>query len=292
MTPINATVLADSAMRIAPGKGTHRLITVQFRIWKPILAEFNKHRSISNSAFSSRAVPLKRSIKKIREDDFHQADIRCKSSGMQGPPTDLVTKEVFRDFSAALRERSILDAEMLDAEGVHKQHLNRFLEPWMIADVVATGEWWAWDHFFHQRIGDGADPEMQRTAMAIFDAISASKPKLLDALGWHLPYADDLDGLLLSGGDVASDQNRVWISAARCARVSYSNHGTGMRDPLDDLRLADEKLLPPPPEPQHAVPFEHQRQYARTRWKTAREVYGIGIPRCSAKMEVWDGVEG
>jgi hypothetical protein len=131
-------------------------------------------------------------------------------------------------------ESALYYARKLANLGLHKQIVNRMLEPFAHISVVITAT--DWQNFFDLRCHPAADPTMRALAEAIRTVINASTPTPLGIDDWHKPY----------GGTIRQ-------SAARCARVSYLNHDGSNPDPAKDDALAD-KLR----EEKHMSPFEHQ----------------------------------
>ena len=76
------------------------------------------------------------------------------------------------------------------------------------------------------------------------EVMTASGPTPKAVGEWHLPFVDERDADL-------STEDKVKVSAARCARVSYLTHD-GKRDPAKDLDLYA-KLR----SSGHMSPFEH-----------------------------------
>jgi thymidylate synthase ThyX len=128
---------------------------------------------------------------------------------------------------------------------VHKQHVNRLLEPftWQMKVITAT----EWSNFFNLRIAPGAQPEIFELAKLIRDAIDGAEPVDRSDGSWHLPFVLDEERVDLSEADT------LRVSAARCARISYARHGTDSIDVGKDLELADMLY-----EEKHHSPFEHQ----------------------------------
>lgn len=230
---ITAKVIADSISEIG-----HRLTTIQLKYPRFIHAEFMTHRMFSRSASSSRAVPIKRVMQEISNKPATPIEWGLDQPGMQAStsqaPAILARHAWYAAANAALRE-----AERMRDMGVHKQIVNRILEPYMHIDVVVTAT--EWDNFFHLRISDKAQPEMRALAEAMRDAMDASEPRPVRCGEWHLPYLRD---------DEPMDAE---VSAARCARVSYLNHDQTAPDVEKDVALA-RRLL----KDQHMSPFEHQ----------------------------------
>jgi hypothetical protein len=134
--------------------------------------------------------------------------------------------------------------------GVHKEHINRLLEPWMFIKVIVSAT--EWDNFFALRLEDDAQPEIQKLAHLMKGGIDTSTPVVLKRGEWHLP--------LTSLDDPPDWDTRKKLSVARCARVSYLTHD-GKRDIEKDLELYDRLLAD-----RHMSPFEH----VATPWTTSR----------------------
>ena len=127
-----------------------------------------------------------------------------------------------------------------------KQLANRLLEPFLWHTVIVTAT--EWGNFWGLRISPFAQPEIQRPAALMREAMDASVPKVLQPGEWHAPLTVDRENLVL---ERYTEREIAEISAARCARVSYLTHD-GKRDPKADLALYD-KLV----EPGHMAPLEH-----------------------------------
>jgi thymidylate synthase ThyX len=128
---------------------------------------------------------------------------------------------------------------------LHKQLVNRILEPFAWITVILTATEWA--NFFTQRCHEDAQPEIKHLADHMLVEFRASAPQRVAVGEWHLPLvADDerhLDAAVLRK-----------LSVARCARVSYLTHG-GSRDHEKDIDLF-ERLVGGGANG-HWSPFEH-----------------------------------
>jgi hypothetical protein len=140
------------------------------------------------------------------------------------------------------RDKAVDSTRALLALGVHKGTTNRLLEPFMWHTVIVTAT--EWSNFFHLRCSPMAHPAIRNTAEAMRTAMGVSSPSLLDYGQWHLPYINERDVDL-------PESDKVKVSTARCARVSYLTHD-GVRDPSKDLELADSLLTNG-----HMAPLEH-----------------------------------
>ena len=229
---IEAKVIAHSSHAGCPD-----LYTIQVRYPRFIHSEVMTHRVFSRSASSSRAVPIDRMIQDVLDDPARPVFWGSNKPGMQaGDDIDDTVAAVFRWDDAVMD--AVENARRLADLGLHKQIVNRLLEPFAHISVVITAT--DWDNFFTLRCHSAADPTMRVLAETIRDRMSASKAQPLDAGQWHLPY----------GGNLSE-------SAARCARVSYLRHDGSAPDNADDMRLAGILRAE-----KHMSPFEHQARPA------------------------------
>jgi thymidylate synthase ThyX len=234
----------------------HRLTTMVIKFPRFILPEFNTHRMLSKNTASSRAQPARGNIDRVanKKTRFIPKDWRKNQPGMQG----------FESIQHPKRAEEIWDhaasyaaefAKQLDNLGVHKQTVNRLLEPFMFTEMLVSATEWA--NFFALRHHPDAQPEMQELAKAMYEAYSNSTPKPLEAGSWHLPFIDDTCIIDTVNNITTEDLQETLIkrSVARCARVSYKLHD-GASTTLDkDLGLYDRLLNA---NPGHMSPFEHQ----------------------------------
>lgn len=139
---------------------------------------------------------------------------------------------------------AVINAQRMLHAGVHKQIVNRLLEPfmWMTTIITAT----QWYNFFRLRVHPAAQPELQFLAHKMLQTYLAHKPSSVYWAGWHLPFIPINSTLDLN--------QRKISSVARCARVSYTNHEKDFTFE-DDKRLHDHLLASG-----HMSPFEHVAQ--------------------------------
>ena len=220
-----------------------RLTTLEVTFPRFVLAEFNTHRSFSRSSASSRAVPTSRLLERVEEDPVVPLEWGRNKAGMSASEV-LSDAEVEAARSAWLRARddAVRHAKELLHLKVHKQELNRILEPFLWHTVIVSAT--EWRNFFELRCAGNAQPEIREAAVRMRDAIAASAPKSLAFGDWHTPLVQD-DEL---GLDV---ETRKRISAARSARVSYLTH-EGKREIAKDLELYERLKAD-----RHLSPFEH-----------------------------------
>lgn len=246
---IRARVVAHSVAKNVDRAQYPQLFSVETRAPKFIDAEFEKHRMLSSNSSSSRAIPFKR-----LNELFLPPDVRAKSSGMQG--NDVVTDELVERFHLSLKNiySFVYDVLAEWSDTVHKQHLNRYQEAFAFqTKVVTSTQWW---NFFSLRLAVGAQPEIQILARCMQAAMmyqfsteyfTDSRPSVLEAGEWHTPY------LLPTDHAELTLEQRLNISAGRCARVSFVSHERKATTPEEDIKLSTRLLMDG-----HMTPFEHQ----------------------------------
>ena len=221
------------------------------------------HRTFSRSAGSSRARPSKAIIEQVANDPWGPLHWGANESGMQAS-TELTFEQIAKakDEWYKAASSAALNATNLLNMGLHKQIVNRVLEPFTYIDVVVTATDYA--NWFALRLDKDAQPEIQQLAQAMKDAMDASEPVLINPGGWHLPYItvsdfEPVDNYLLFHGQNVCPKQRLElfrkISAARCARTSYKAFDGKVASIDDDLSLFD-KLMSG--NLKHASPTEHQ----------------------------------
>ncbi len=259
-----AVVIADS---IHDGD---RITTLACRFPRFILPEINTHRVFSRNSASSRARGMKTTIREVMENPFVPDPFTGDKKGMQGDDGSKLDQGLCREIVLNARDEAVATVlslftgtrvtpemartsweDILDSKGagnsVHKQHANRYIEPFAWHTALITSD--NWDNFFDLRIHPGAQPEIQRTALTMRAALDASTPDDTDI---HLPFVH-IPPVNSSGelGDLNLDV-LLPVSAARCARTSYRLYTGAVSDVDSDLSLA-RKLL----HDFHMSPFEH-----------------------------------
>lgn len=204
-----------------------------------IHSELMTHRVFSRNASSSRAIPVKKQIADVLENPYIPAEFGTNKAGMQpGSSVSKLANTTGRFIWKTAMYAAVGCAKALNVVGIHKQWVNRLLEPFShITVVITTTEL---DNFFNLRISEFAQGEIRDLAENIKEKLSWSRPEYLERGDWHSPF--DYDPMR---------------SAACCARTSYRNHNGTKRYERKDLDLAEELLRKG-----HMSPFEHQAQCA------------------------------
>lgn len=241
-----------------------------------IHSEFMTHRVFSRNASSSRAIPVKRMIEQVRENTVIPPKVFMNQKGMVGETeADPVTTTAFHVLWEEAAENACKTAEMMECLGIHKQHVNRILEPFQFIKVIVTATDWC--NFFALRLAPDAQPEIRELASAIYDEMNRYHNKDVGVLELDkehivvsLPYITDEDIK-----EIGKEEYHLLmkISAARCARVSYNNHDGSKPDIEKDFKLYghlyDSKHMSPM---EHACirDEDHRKNANLTGWKSLR----------------------
>lgn len=261
-----ATILLDSI-----SEAGDRLTTMEVTFPRIVLAEFNTHRMLSRNSASSRAIPFEKQLNWVREDPFVPIYWGKNQPGMQAT----VELEGFEKSMAIedwmkARDEAVARAIDLHHASVHKQIVNRLLEPFMWQTVIVTAT--EWKNFFALRANADAQPEIRVIGEMMLELYNTSKPQLIKAGEWHMPLIQpDEYEWAREHPDIARR-----VSAARCARVSYLTHD-GVRNLDADLTLYERLVAGG-----HMSPLEH----------VAMPCYGAAYHRASQKIHYtrnWHG---
>lgn len=257
-----------------------------------IHSEFMTHRVFSRNASSSRAIPVKRMIEQVRNNPVIPPKVFMNQKGMVGETeADVVTATEFYALWGEAAENACKTAEMMERMGIHKQHVNRILEPFQFIKVIVTAT--EWYNFFTLRLAPDAQPEIRQLARVIYDEMDRYRDKEVGVLEVSIPRKDCPDIFARMGADkvhtivslpyitdedikkIGKDNYHqlMKISVARCARVSYNNHDGSNPDLEKDMKLYDRLY-----DGRHMSPLEHAciqapdyRKYANlTGWKSLR----------------------
>lgn len=255
---IKADLIADS---------THngiRIETWELQYPRFIHAELMTHRQFSRNAASSRAIPIAKVLEQVLTNPAQPVEWGTNQSGMQAGKT---LKGVKRALVVYLWKRAAKAAAKaagpLKALGLHKQIVNRLLEPFVYMKVVVTAT--EWNNWYHLRNHQDAQPEIRELAKLMYERRQYSVPRELKPGEWHVPYVTlsrDYTGTspvvtttMDTGDEVTkklSWEDALKISSSCCAQVSYRALDTSMEKAL---KIYDQLVTM---RPVHASPFEHQ----------------------------------
>lgn len=204
---ITAKVIADST-----NWTSSRVTTLELEYPRYIHSELMTHRVFSRNAASSRAIPVDKMIDIIvNQREFFPIWTETQK-GMQGK---IITDEdrilTLNTKWKMARAHATHAAWNLKRLGIHKQNINRLLEPYQFMKTIVTAT--DWTNFFHLRLAEDVMPEMQLLARKIKEAMNSSTPCNLDIGEWHLPY--------IKGDEGYDTETAKKISVSCCAQVSY-----------------------------------------------------------------------
>jgi thymidylate synthase ThyX len=244
LSQIIAKIIADSYSAIN-GK---RITTFELVYPRFIHSELMTHRLFSRNAMSSRAVPIQKMIKQIRNNPAEPIHWGVNGPGMQA-------KEELQGFDLGMVQQNWLEsagcaaiyAENMEKCGAHKQIVNRILEPFQLMKTVLTAT--EFDNFFWLRCHQDAQPEIKELADNMYAAMQENSPYQLSPGDWHTPYY--ADGVWFKDSMVDSLEDALAISSSCCAQVSYRL----LDDSIEKARKVYERLVKSTPV--HASPFEH-----------------------------------
>lgn len=223
-----------------------------------IHSEFMTHRMFSRNAMSSRATPLKTIIKSLDEEHYVPQQFLKNQSGMVGGEPFTEEEQVFLNdlWHKAYTTVRELALEFADV-GVHKQYVNRLLEPFAFIKVIVTAT--EWDNFFKLRLASDAQPEIQDLAKAIKESMELKGELELPAISsvGAFPYIGfddvvDIGRAFPVATNIELGMAVACVSMARCARVSYYKHDGTRPSIEEDLKLAKRLVTSG-----HLTPSEH-----------------------------------
>nr|DAH32802.1 MAG TPA: Thymidylate synthase complementing protein [Caudoviricetes sp.] len=250
MTEPEVKIIADSIC-----KQTYaRLTTFEVRYWRPLLPEMNTHRVFSRNAASSRAQSFSKRCDLVRIDPIFPSHWNAEQKGMVGGEefSDDVKKIINEDIHKLARatanylEELNSKIERITGKSIHKQYLNRYLEPFCsTTQLISSTEW---DNFFDLRCADDAQPEIKDVADKMKALLNEHHPHVIPVGEWHLPY------ITIAEQQMYNLETLRMMSVARCARVSYKAYD-GKYNLEGDIRLYNQLL-----NNGHYSPFEHVAQ--------------------------------
>lgn len=259
MNDIRATIVCDSV-----NKNFGRITTLNIKYGRFIHPEFLRHRQISRSVKSSRAIPAKKLRSEVMKNTYMPVKFGKNQKGMQSKESLKGVKYVAAQSLWRLSALISCAAHFtLEKCSLHKEVVNRVIEPYMYVEETITAT--DWDNLFTLRIHDDAQEDIRSIVEKIKYAMDHSEPKLLEFGEYHVPYLNrmrDNSGVLQHYRDDEDMKNNkhlnigdaIMTSIARCARSSYVKHDS-TNSTLEEDRILCERLirsLPP-----HSSPMEH-----------------------------------
>lgn len=276
---IRAEIVAHSKSSVN-GK---EIVTFSLEYPRFIHSELMTHRLFSRNAASSRAIPVAKMIEQVRNDPATPVHWGKNQSGMQAKE-EVTNKINSLGHWIDAASSAAYYADKLKHHGLHKQIVNRILEPfqWMKTVLTAT----ELDNFFWLRKHPDAQPEIKLLAEKMWEALKESDPVTIEAGDWHTPY--------FGAGYWVKDcgiplEDALAISSSCCAQVSYRL----LDDSLEKARDIYAKLVES--KPVHASPFEHQAtpmEYTTASdgcWWIESESGMVGVTHADRNGQLWSG---
>ena len=247
---ISAKIIADSYNVLQDS----RITTFELVYPRFIHGELMTHRVFSRNAASSRAIPIDKVIELVVTSPAMPVHWGANQAGMQAKE-EIVSKDLAKLLWLNSRDSAVANARLLQTAGLHKQIVNRVLEPFQLMKTIVTST--QWNNWFWLRDHEDAQPEIAELAAVMSIAYDANEPEILVEGEWHVPYVNTIidryrGRLYLDENDkyVTVEEARM-ISASCCAQVSYrKNDGS-----LEKASMVFDRLINSVPV--HASPVEH-----------------------------------
>lgn len=250
---ISAKIIKDS---VSPDG--IRIITYELEYPRIIHSDLMTHRVFSRNSASSRAIPVSSVLELVETNPAMPVHWGKNQPGMQAKEeVDGSAKQMAEYLWKKAATYALEVAGEMKDVNLHKQVVNRILEPYQHMKVVLTST--DWSNWFWLRKHEDADPTIQELAAQMFYAFQSSTPEKLFYGDWHLPYVK-IESRDIYNKQVYLDENdneiglqdALMISVSCCAQVSYRKSDTGLEKAQDIFKRLIES------EPCHASPTEHQ----------------------------------
>jgi hypothetical protein len=231
-----------------------KIASIVARYPRFIHSELMTHKDLVRNASSSRAIPFRKMLKITREGMAAPIYWGKNQPGMSAAEELKGLPLWWAKFMWYATGHIVLTcAWLMSFSGVHKQIINRMIEPWTYINVMITAT--NFERMLKLRIDAAAQPEFQLLANMIKVALANAHYQRLKMGEWHLPWirVDEQQTMYLT--------NLKKISAARCARLSYTPIGDVKTNLKKDMTLSRDLL-----EQLHLSPFEHQATPAQGRY--------------------------
>lgn len=262
---IKAKIIADS-------KSAHteqRITTFELEYPRFIHSEIMTHRQFSRNTSSSRAIPIDKMIEQVQTNPAIPIHWGLNQSGMQAEEElSYIQKELANSLWVKAKNNAVAVAKEMKELGLHKQIVNRVLEPFQMMKTLVTAT--SFDNFFNLRCHKDAQPEIKQLADLMYQAMQESEPESLKAGEWHTPYVqhtrgedgtlwyfttrekyDIDDGIWVNTTEYLDQDQAIKISCSCTAQISYRKNDTSIEKAI---KIYD-KLIGS--EPKHASAFEH-----------------------------------
>lgn len=226
---------------------------------RAIHAQFLTHRDKSKNSSSSRAIPVLTEIQNIMNDPVEVYWTR-NQAGMQGVRIeDEAEIDKLNALVLAHRESAFELAKTLsdkDGFNIHKQNVNRYLEPFANITVLISATEWA--NFDWLRIDGAAQDEIETLAILLRDCRESMVPMPIYEGEYHVPFVDrvrDEDGVLRYYSQDSKQEltleDAILVSSSCNAQTSYRRLDESIEKAHDmKAKLQNGDKL-------HASPFEH-----------------------------------
>lgn len=232
-----------------------RLTTFELVYPRFIHGELMTHRMFSRNAASSRAIPIDKVIELLQTNPAMPVHWGKNQTGMQAN-TEINNIEGAKLLWLAARDSAISHAIVMRDMGLHKQIVNRILEPYQLMKTIVTAT--EFNNWFWLRAHPDAQPEIKELAEKMLEIYEIYTPDELFEDEWHVPYVNTQRSIY-TGELFYIDENDKYItaeearmiSASCCAQVSYrKNDGS-----LEKAHVVFDRLINSVPV--HASPVEH-----------------------------------
>lgn len=262
-----------SAKVVAHSKAPNgeELITMEIELHRFILPEFNTHRCFSRNFQSSRAVPVEKMIEQVMWKPAMPVHIGKNQRGMVADQELSGFDKHNAEYQWIVAAKQAADyASELNKLGVHKQVVNRLLEPFMKTKGIVTATKEGFESFFKLRSHTDAQPEIKALSDKMKEAVESSLPEELLVGEYHLPYVNwyriqhdenTFEQILHkpeSNLDLYCTDEAIKVSASCCAQVSYRVLDESLEKALkiyNMLNLPENGVYPE--DPPHFSPTEH-----------------------------------
>lgn len=226
---------------------------------RAIHAQLLTHRDKSKNSSSSRAIPVLTEIENILKDPAEVFWTK-NQKGMQGVRiTDEKEIALLNSHVEKHRESAFELAKLLsDPNGlnVHKQNVNRYLEPFSNITVLISATDWA--NFDWLRIDSAAQGEIETLASLLKECRDNMVPMPIYEGEYHVPFVDrirDADGVLhyysMDTQQELTLEDAILVSTSCAGQTSYRKLDESLEKAHDmKAKLQNGDKL-------HASPFEH-----------------------------------